>query len=55
MALDKAIEHNKEFRKQYRGAKAVDPWCRDGRCPWCAKKIKYKKDKQEMRYKNTGE
>lgn len=35
MSLDKAIEHGKEKRKQYRGAKSVDPSCRNhGTCPW---------------------
>lgn len=29
MSLDKAIQHGKEKRKQYRGAKAVDPACRN--------------------------
>lgn len=29
MSLDKAIKHGKEHRKPYRGAKAVDPWCRN--------------------------
>ena len=36
MSLDKAIEHGKERRKPYRGAKAVDCTCRNhGSCPWC--------------------
>jgi hypothetical protein len=29
MSLDKAIEHNKERRKPYRGAKACDKTCRN--------------------------
>lgn len=29
MSLDKAIKHNKEHRKEYRGAKAVDVTCRN--------------------------
>lgn len=29
MSLDKAVEHHKEKRKPYRGAKAVDPACRN--------------------------
>ena len=29
MSLDKAIEHGKEHRKPYRGAKAVDKTCRN--------------------------
>ena len=36
MALDKAIEHGKEHRKQYTGAKAIDRTCRNhGSCEWC--------------------
>ena len=36
MSLDKAIQHNKEHRKQYRGSKAVDCTCRNhGSCDWC--------------------
>ena len=36
MALDKAIKYKKEHRKKYRGAKSVDPSCRNhGGCPWC--------------------
>lgn len=36
MALNKAIEHGKEHRKPYRGAKAVDSTCcNHGSCPWC--------------------
>ena len=37
MALDKSIEHGKEHRKPYRGAKAVDKTCRNhGSCEHCA-------------------
>lgn len=36
MSLDKAIEHHKEHRKPYKGAKAVDRTCRNhGSCDWC--------------------
>ena len=36
MSLDKAIEHGKEKRKPYTGAKAVDCSCRNhGTCSWC--------------------
>lgn len=36
MSLDKAIEHKKEWRKQYHGSKAIDKSCRNhGSCPWC--------------------
>lgn len=36
MGLEKAIEHGKEHRKPYRGAKAIDHTCRNhGSCEWC--------------------
>jgi hypothetical protein len=35
MSLDKAIKHGKEKRKRYYGAKAADPSCARGDCPWC--------------------
>lgn len=36
MGLDKAINHGKERRKQYTGAKAIDRSCRNhGDCEWC--------------------
>lgn len=36
MSLDKAIQQGKEHRKQYTGAKAIDPSCRNhGGCDWC--------------------
>ena len=36
MSLDKAIEHGKEKRKPYRGAKEIDATCRNhGSCKWC--------------------
>ena len=36
MSLNKSIEHGKEHRKKYRGAKAVDPYCRNhGLCSYC--------------------
>ena len=43
MSLDKSIAHGKERRKPYRGAKAVDPTCRNhGGCPWCEENRKFK-------------
>jgi hypothetical protein len=43
MAMDKAIEHGKEHRKQYHGAKAVDKSCRNhGGCPYCEAGRMYK-------------
>lgn len=36
MSLNKAIEHGKERRKPYRGAKVYFLSCRNhGGCPWC--------------------
>ena len=43
MPLDKAIEHGKEKRKPYRGAKAIDATCRNhGSCQWCEENRKHK-------------
>lgn len=48
MTLDKAIEHNKEHRKPYHGAKAVDKSCRNhGDCPWCQGNRHYRANKLE--------
>ena len=36
MSFKKAIEHGKEHRKEYRGAKAIDKTCRNhGSCEYC--------------------
>jgi len=36
MSFDKAIKHKKTRRKQYHGAKLVDPSCRNhGNCYYC--------------------
>ena len=41
--MNKAIEHGKEYRKPYRGAKAIDRACRNhGGCSWCEENRKYK-------------
>ena len=43
MSLDKAIEHKKEHRKPYKGAKLVDVFCRNhGACSWCRENRTYK-------------
>jgi hypothetical protein len=48
MSLNKAIEYKKEFRKPYRGAKAVDCSCRNhGSCAWCMSNRLYQQLKQE--------
>lgn len=47
MSLDKAIEHGKEHRKKYRGAKAIDRTCRNhGSCEYCKQNRLYKYKKQ---------
>lgn len=47
MSLDKSIEHGKEHRKQYRGAKAVDKTCRNhGSCPYCSAGRKHRELRQ---------
>ena len=46
MSLDKAIFHGKEHRKPYRGAKAIDPTCRNhGGCPACESNRMHKFEK----------
>lgn len=36
MSMDKAIQHGKEHRKPYHGAKSFDVTCRNhGGCPHC--------------------
>lgn len=45
--LDKFIEHKKYFRKQYRGAKAVDCTCRNhGSCIYCYSTRMYRAKKE---------
>jgi hypothetical protein len=47
MSLDKAIEHGKEHRRPYYGAKAVDKSCRNhGACVRCAEGRRHKVLKQ---------
>lgn len=49
MSLDKAIEHNHEHRKEYRGSKAIDKTCRNhGGCPWCYENRTHKYDKKAV-------
>jgi hypothetical protein len=36
MALDKSIQHRKDWRKPYYGSKRIDASCRPGGdCPYC--------------------
>lgn len=47
MSLDKAIKYRKEHRKEYRGAKSVDPSCRNHNgCDWCKGNRTYQSRKQ---------
>ena len=47
MSLKKAIEHKKEHRKPYRGAKSIDPMCRNHKgCKWCEWNRTYQSRKQ---------
>lgn len=49
--LNKAIEHKKEYRKSYRGGKAISLRCRNhGGCPWCEENRKYKYKKKEDKF-----
>ena len=48
MPLDKAIEHGKEKRKPYRGAKAIDRTCRNhGTCDYCHESRLYASNKRK--------
>jgi hypothetical protein len=50
MSLTKAIEHGKEHRKPYRGAKAADATCRNhGDCPVCASNRQHSTRKRKMK------
>lgn len=56
MALDKAIEHGKDHRKPYRGAKAIDRTCRNhGSCDWCKENRTYKNTKRLEKSKRKME
>lgn len=46
MSLDKAIQHGKEHRQEYRGSKSIDASCRNhGGCPWCEENRKIRQSK----------
>lgn len=52
MSLNKAIEHQKEYRKEYRGAKAIDPTCRNhGSCSFCERNRQIQAIKASQRTK----
>ena len=50
MAMNKAIKHGKEWRKPYRGAKAVDHTCRNnGSCSYCRNRRLFNDKKRKLR------
>lgn len=50
--LDKAIEHGKEHRKPYHGAKTCDKSCRNhGSCDWCKNNRNYRNIKLKEKIK----
>ena len=50
MSFDKAIEHNKEHRKPYRGSKAIDASCRcHGSCMYCLSNRMYRTNKDKLK------
>ena len=52
MGLEKAIQHGKEKRRPYKGAKAVDCSCRNhGTCKWCRENRMYKTIRELVRTK----
>lgn len=53
MSLDKAILHKREWRKQYRGSKAIDHTCRNhGTCEFCKGNRLYRdnREKEKLDY-----
>ena len=54
MALNKAIQYGKEYRKPYKGAKAVCKSCRNhGGCSWCeGNRINKEKSKDNLAKKD---
>ena len=56
MSMDKAIEHHKEFRKRYYGAKSIDPSCRNhGGCLVCQENRTYCTRKRLMEWQSNLE
>ena len=46
MSLNKSIKSGKEHRKEYRGAKRIDPLCRNHKgCSWCEENRTYQSRK----------
>jgi len=61
MSLDKAIEHGKEYRKAYRGSKAIDKSCRNHgggakyQCEWCLNNRIHKNRVRESKHKEWSD
>lgn len=61
MSLNKAIEHGKEKRKPYTGAKAIDKSCRNHgggshwQCEWCLGNRLHHNRVRESKYKGGFE
>ena len=52
MSLEKAIEHNKEYRKPYKGAARYHKNCRNnGRCNYCKSNRTIKNIKRLLKIK----
>ena len=50
MSLEKAIQHGKEKRKNYRGSEAFDHSCRPhGGCPYCENNRKFSDKKARLK------
>lgn len=57
MSLDKAIEHGKEYRREYIGSKKIDRTCRNhGGCQWCEenRKIRQLKINEDTKEQLSG-
>ena len=53
---NKAIEHNKEKRRPYRGAKAIDRTCRNhGTCRWCMENRQHKFTMSRLRKEDSAQ
>lgn len=49
MALDKAIEHGKEKRREWHDSRQFDTSCRNNnRCPWCESNRLHQQRKLEL-------
>jgi len=54
MGLKRAIEHGKERRRPYRGAKAYDTRCRNqGGCYWCRHARLYRARREQQRVEDA--